>query len=129
MPPAPPDPAPPIAAGISPAVYAIARLNPSGRISARPALAALDWGPGDAIAIAVRRGAIVVRPAEHTRRTIGAGNSLVLPIAARRMCAIPPGSSVLLVALPDADTLIIHPIAAIARLLARRHARILEGPS
>jgi len=110
-------------------VYAIARLNQSGQISARTTMAALAWASGDPIAVTVRHRAILVRPAEHSRRTIGAGNSLVLPIAARRMCAIPPGSSVLLVAVPGADTLIIHPIADIAQLLARRHARILEGLS
>src|SRR4051812_43612423 len=68
--------------GIGPAVYAIARLNRSGQISARATLAALGWTSGDPIAVTVRHRAILVRPAEHSRRTIGAGNSLVLPIAA-----------------------------------------------
>ena len=81
------------------------------------------------IAATVRHGAIVIRPAGHGRRAVGAGGSLVMPIAARRMCAISPGSSVVLVAVPEADTLIIHPIAIISRLLARRHTQILEGLS
>lgn len=107
-------------------MFAIACLNPSGQIRAGAVLSALGWNPGDRIAFSVRHGAIVVLPAGHSRRTVGAGRSLVLPVAARRMCAIADRSSVLLVALPVAGLLVIHPIAAIARLLDRRHARILE---
>jgi len=68
-------------------VFAIARLNSSGQLSPRTVLSALGWTPGDRIAIIVRHGAIVVRLTDRSRHTIGADRSLVLPVAARRMCA------------------------------------------
>ena len=129
LPTAPASARPSVSAGTGPAVFAIARLNPSGQISAGSVVSALGWAPGDRIAFTVRHGAIVVRPTGHGRRSVGAGSSLVLPAAARRMCAIPARSPVLLVALPEAGLLVIHPVATVARLLARRHAQILKGPS
>ncbi|MEV0271521.1 hypothetical protein AB0H43_22310 [Hamadaea sp. NPDC050747] len=132
LPPGPPAPstaAPPGSPGTGPAIYAIARLNRSGQISAAGVMSALGWAAGDLITVTVRHGAILVRPTGHGRRAIGADSALVLPAAARRMCAIGAPSAVLLAALPDADLLIIHPIATLARLLARRHTQILERPS
>jgi len=118
-----------LAADASSPVFAIAQLNPSGQISAATVLSTLGWTPGDHIAFTVRHGAIVVTRSDHGPRRIGAGGSLVPPVAARRMCAIPARSPVCIVALPEPNLLVIHPIATIARLLARRHAQILEGPS
>lgn len=129
LPPAPPHAAPPVLPGAGPAVYAIARLNRSGQVSAASVASALGWSPGDLITVTVRHGAIIVRPTGHGRRSVGADSSLVLPVAARRMCAIPVSSAVLLVAMPDAEVLVIHPVATLTRLLTRRHNQILEGLS
>jgi hypothetical protein len=118
-------PAPTVAAGTT--VLAIAKLNSSGQISARTILSALGWASGDRIAVVVRDGTIVVSTSNRGGRTIGADGSIVLPVAARRMCAIANRSSVLLAALPDAGLLVVHPIATITRLLARRHAKIIGG--
>ncbi|MEV6964292.1 hypothetical protein AB0M47_04175 [Hamadaea sp. NPDC051192] len=65
--------------------YACARLNPSGVIRAGKVLTALGWTPHDRVAFTVEHGCIVAALAEHGGRPIGAGGSLVLPIAARRM--------------------------------------------
>jgi hypothetical protein len=118
-------PAPTVAPGTT--VFVIARLNPSGQISARTAMSALGWTPGDRIAITVRHGTIVVCLSGRGGRTIGADCLIVLPVAARRMSAIADRSSVLLAALPDVDLLFVHPIATVARLLARRHAQIIRS--
>jgi hypothetical protein len=109
------------------AVFSIARLNPSGQISARTVMSALGWVPGDRIAVVVRHGAIVVALSNRGGRTIGADRSIVLPVAARRMCAIADRSAVLLAALPEVGLLVVHPIATITRLLSRRHAKIIGG--
>ncbi|MCP2323430.1 hypothetical protein HDA40_001937 [Hamadaea flava] len=107
--------------------YACARLTPSGVIRAGKVLTALSWLPHDRVAFTVEHGCIVAALADHGGRPIGAGGSLVLPIAARRMCAILTGSQVLLAALPDAGLLVVHPIARIDRQLARRHGQIVRG--
>jgi hypothetical protein len=118
----PPAPAP----YADPAVFTLARPNPSGQISVRTLLSALDWGPGDRVTVTVEHGCIVVAAATQGGRSIGADGSLVLPVAARRMCAIADRSQVLVAALPDAGLLVVHPIAAIARHLSRKHSQIIR---
>jgi hypothetical protein len=117
----PPPPAPQPEA----AVFTLARLNPSGQISVRTLLSALGWEPGDRVTVTVEHGCIVVAPAAQGGRAISADGSLVLPVAARRMCAIADRSQVLAAALPDAGLLVVHPIVAIARHLSRKHSQIL----
>jgi hypothetical protein len=107
-------------------VFAVARLNPSGQISARTVMSALGWASGDQVAVTVRHGAIVISLSDRGGRTIGADGTIVLPIAARRMCAIADRSSVLLAALPDPGLLVVHPNATVAQLLSRRHAQIVR---
>jgi len=118
---------PTVPADADAAVFAIARLNPSGQISIRGVLPAVGWTAGDRIVFTVQHGCIVVAAAEHRGRTLSAGGLLVLPVSARRMCAIPARSQVLVAALPEAGLLLVHPIAAIARHLARRHGQIVRS--
>ena len=118
---------PAMAAEADAAVFTVVRLNPSGQISIRGVLSAVGWKPGDRIAFTVQHGCILVAATEHRGRKLGTGGLLVLPVAARRMCVIPAGSQVLVAALPDAGLLVVHPIAVIARHLARRHGRIVRS--
>ena len=60
-------------------MFAIAGLNRSSQISAASVVSALGWAPGDRIAVTAHHGAILVRPADHGRRAVGADSSLVLP--------------------------------------------------
>jgi len=109
------------------AVLTLARLNPSGQISVRTVLSALGWRPGDRLAVTVEHGCIVATTAEHGGRVLGADGSLVLPVAARRMCAIADRSQVLVAALPHVELLVVHPIATILGHLTRRHAQITRS--
>ncbi|WP_027344972.1 hypothetical protein [Hamadaea tsunoensis] len=126
--PAPVGDLPPVTVdGADVAVLVIARLNPSGQISVRTLLPALGWTPGERIAFTVERRCIVVAATDHRGRALGTGGLLVLPVAARRMCAFPSGSQVLVAALPDAGVLVVHSIGVIARQLARRHGQIVRS--
>jgi bifunctional DNA-binding transcriptional regulator/antitoxin component of YhaV-PrlF toxin-antitoxin module len=99
-----------------------ARLDRSGRVSARGLLRALGWSPGHRVDIAVTDGVLVVGSAPAGLHVVGERGDLGLPAAARRMCGITPGPPVLLVAALPQDVLIVHPAHLIAGLLADWYA-------
>jgi hypothetical protein len=113
-------PAPGLPAGTAPADLLIdtARLDASGRLTARALLRALGWTPGHRVDIAVTEGVLVVGSEPAGLHLVGDRGELGLPAAGRRMCGIAPGLPVLLVAALPHDVLVVHPAQLIAQLLA-----------
>ena len=113
-------PAPGLPAGTAPGdlLVGTARLDASGRLTARALLRALGWGAGHRVDIAVSEGVLVVRSNPAGLHLVGDRGELGLPAAARRMCGITQGPPVLLVAALPLDVLIVHPAHLIAHLLA-----------
>jgi hypothetical protein len=111
-------PAPGLPAGTAPGDLLVetARLDASGRLTARPLLRALGWGPGHRVDIAVIEGVLGSTPAGL--HVVGDRGELGLPAPARQMCGITPGLPVLLVAALPHDVLVVHPAHLIAQLLA-----------
>nr|BFE56516.1 hypothetical protein GCM10020063_010420 [Dactylosporangium thailandense] len=105
-------------------VLDIARLDRSGRVSARSLLDQLGWRPGQRVRIDVIGGAVLIRAAASGRPLIGARGGLSLPVAVRQMCAISAGDLVVLAAEPAHDLLIVHSVATVARLLAGLHTHL-----
>jgi hypothetical protein len=58
---------------------------------------------------------------------VGVRGLIGLPIAARRMCGIGCGCTVVLAALIAHRTLVIHPAAEVVRLLRLTHTRLVGG--
>src|SRR5262249_36647075 len=112
----------PAGAGAEVLVIETARMDRSGRVSARHLVVALGWGPGHRIDRAVVDGVRVIGHAATGLHTVGRRGELSLPTAARRMCGIEPGPPVLLAASPSGGVLVVHPIAVVARLLAAWYA-------
>ncbi|GLL02156.1 hypothetical protein [Dactylosporangium matsuzakiense] len=102
----------------------IARLDRSGRVSARSLLDALGWRPGHRLRIDVNHSTVLIRAEADGRHSIGARGDLALPVAVRQMCAINTGDMVVLAAEPAHDLLILHPAATVARLLADLHTHL-----
>ena len=90
-------------------------------------LRALGWPPGHRVEIDAIEGALVVGSAPSGRHAVGDRGDLALPAAARRLCGIAPGPPVLLVASVPEDRLVIHQASAVARLLGKLHARLVDG--
>jgi hypothetical protein len=113
-------PAPGLPAGAAPAGLLIdtARLDASGRLTARALLRALGWAPGHRVDIAVTEGVLVVGSAPAGLHLVGDRGELGLPAAGRRMCGITVGLPVLLVVALPRDVLVVHPAQLIAQLLA-----------
>jgi hypothetical protein len=105
----------------------VARLDRSGRLSARTLLGALDWLPGHRLDIDVCDAAIVVTASAAGRHAVDRRGDLALPAAARNMCGIGSDQPVVLAAYPAAGVLVVHPAATLARLLADLHHRLALG--
>jgi hypothetical protein len=104
-----------------------ARLDGSGRVSARGLLRALGWPAGHRVEIDVVDGDVVIRSTPTGRHTVGGRGDLALPAAARHMCGIELRQPVLLAAYPAAGLVVVHSAATIARLLVEVHNRLLGG--
>ncbi len=100
----------------------VSRLDPSGRISARPLLHRLGWPPGHRIQFNVANGAITAIPSPAARHTIGATGLLAVPAAIRQLCHLAAGDMVVLLADPGRDLLLIHPAHTVARLITDQFA-------
>jgi bifunctional DNA-binding transcriptional regulator/antitoxin component of YhaV-PrlF toxin-antitoxin module len=108
-------------------VVDMARLDRSGRLSARPLLRRLGWRPGDSVSVDVVDGAVVIGPATAGRHTVGSRGDVAIPAAVRQMCGIDPHQPVLGVAYPAWEMLVIHSIDRVAQVLARFYARLVGG--
>ncbi|WP_246868504.1 hypothetical protein [Saccharopolyspora sp. ASAGF58] len=109
------------------ATYGIGRVDPSGRISARPILHTLGWHPGRRTALSVISDVLVLSPDPCGIHQLPDTPHIVLPFAARTRCGIHTGDPVLLVADPDRDLLLIDTMTALDHALAPRHAALRDG--
>ena len=105
----------------------VARLDRSGRLSARTMLRSLAWPPGRRLNIDVCDAAIIVASSATGRHTVDRRGDLALPAAARRMCGIGTDQPVVLVAYPSAGLIVVHPAATVAALIAELHHRLAVG--
>jgi hypothetical protein len=115
-------------AGSDAPVLDMARLDRSGRLSARALLRTLGWRPGRRVDIDVVDGAMVIVSAVSGQPAVGTRGELALPTTARQLCGMKPGPPVVLAAYPPLDLLVIHPVSTVARLLREFHACLAGGP-
>ena len=95
-------------------VLGAARVDGCGRVSARGVCTAMGWQPGQHLAITIRHGAILLTASNTGRLAVAGRSELGLPATARQLCAIMPGSWVLLAALPHRGVVIIHSQGVVA---------------
>jgi hypothetical protein len=92
-------------------VYALARIDASGRIADHTTTAALHWQPGDTLTANVTEDlAVRVVADPHGYSTLTAKGHVVIPAALRHVCGIDTGDQLFLVALPHHHILLIHPL-------------------
>jgi hypothetical protein len=107
----------------------IARLDRSGRVSARPLLRDLGWRRGHRVDVDVDVPAAVLLVGSSVtgRQVVGDRGELALPAAARQMCGIQARSTVVLAAYPGLALLVVHPAHSVARLLSQHHTRLVDA--
>lgn len=98
-----------------------------GRVAAQHILRALGWQPGHRLDIQPHQGVLVIASADDGRHRVGSRGALPLPASIRRMCPIGHDAPVLLAALVAHDLIVVHPVGAVARLLADLHVQVAGG--
>jgi bifunctional DNA-binding transcriptional regulator/antitoxin component of YhaV-PrlF toxin-antitoxin module len=94
-----------------------ARIDRSGRFHARLLLRALGWEPGRELDLDAIRDAVVIVAAVGGVHRVDHRGAIALPSAARRLCAIPAGDAVVLVAEVPRQRIVVRPVGTVVRLL------------
>ncbi|HEY6798513.1 MAG TPA: AbrB/MazE/SpoVT family DNA-binding domain-containing protein [Kineosporiaceae bacterium] len=90
-------------------VCGAATMDCNGRLADATVIAALGWGIGARLDIRVREGLVIVSAAVDAVFTITRAGHLRLPAPVRHRCGLVAGDRLLLVADPDAGTLLVYP--------------------
>jgi hypothetical protein len=103
------------------ALLDVARLDRSGRLSARGLLRAMGWASGHRMAIDVVNGAITITSSAAGRHAVDRRRTFAVPAAARHLCGIGADQAVVLAAYPSVGLIVVHPVATVVRLLTDHH--------
>ncbi|MEU8819365.1 hypothetical protein [Actinoplanes sp. NPDC048796] len=122
----PPGLALPIGADATSVLLDMARLDASGRFSARRLLRALDWPPGHRVDAVVIGDAVVVTSSATGRQSVGSRGELAVPAAARALAGIGDDGQVVLAALLDHGVLVAHAQAVVTRLLLEHYTELAD---
>jgi hypothetical protein len=90
-------------------VCSAATMDCNGRLADATVIGALGWGVGARLDIRVRSGLVIVSAAPDAVFTISRAGHLRLPAPVRHRCELASGDRLLLVADPDAGTLLVYP--------------------
>jgi hypothetical protein len=107
----------PLNVGSEPYLLDVVGLDSSGRFSSSRLLAALAWTPGHRVDLRIGVDAVLIGSRRDGRQVVGRRGELTLPASARTLAGLDAQSRVVLVAVPTADLLVVHPPALITRLL------------
>lgn len=109
--------------------YAMARVDVWGVVSSRAVIDALGWQGGDRLHFTVLAGSVVVQRHPSGAFAMPVKPRVLLPAPVRHHSGLGRGAQVLLVADPEQDALVIHPLAAVDAMILAFHATLLGGES
>jgi bifunctional DNA-binding transcriptional regulator/antitoxin component of YhaV-PrlF toxin-antitoxin module len=104
-------------------VYGSGRIDASGRVADRSAIAALGWRGGDRLTVTADAGVMIARRDPGGMVTVPVRPYIVIPAALRRRCGLQAGDHVLLAASPGQDTLAAYSFTVVDQAL-RDHAQV-----
>jgi hypothetical protein len=99
-------------------VCSAATMDCNGRLADITVIGALGWGVGARLDIRVRAGLVIVTGAPDAVFTITRAGHLRLPAPVRHRCELASGDRLLLVADPDAGSLLVYPPRAWQAMIA-----------
>jgi hypothetical protein len=105
----------------------VAVVDRSGRVRDRVLITALGWTSGDRLHCDVRPTALVLTLSPHGQHSIDGRDQVFIPAGARAVFGIGAGDRVLLVAVPESGTLIVHPSSVIQDVLSDYYASLPGG--
>lgn len=103
-------------------MLAVAAIDHSGRTGDQSLLSALGWRPGERTAATVTAEMAILRRTHTGPFRIDSRHKVFIPAGTRALFSIDTGDRVVLVAAPEHDVLIVHPMAVIANLIAVHYA-------
>jgi bifunctional DNA-binding transcriptional regulator/antitoxin component of YhaV-PrlF toxin-antitoxin module len=109
--------------------YAMARVDVWGVVSNRALIEELGWRGGDRLHVTVLAGSVVVQRHSSGAFAMPTKPYVLLPATVRHHSGLGRGAQVLLVADPEQDALVIHPLAAVDAMIIAYHATLLGGES
>jgi len=115
-----------IAVGRERLEFALCLLDDSGRLAGRPLFERLGWSTEHPLWQSLGRGFIALQPAADGTLALDKRMRLGLPPGLQRYCGLRPGDKVLLVAAPEHQMLILHPMAHLAHMVRIFHAEQLQ---
>jgi hypothetical protein len=109
-------------------IYAIARVDRSGRVSEQSIIDTLGWTVDDALALdTVGSGVGAYRRAAAGWYRLTPRREIRIPAPMRARCGITKGDRLLLAASAVHDTLVIYTMPELDRLLSPHHKANLQG--
>ena len=113
--------------GESSVLFDVARLDSSGRLSSRGLVRALCWRVGQRLDVVAVGCSVLVTASATGPYAVTARGEVSVPASARALTGIGSDEPVLLTADPDCGRLVVHPVAAVAALLADLHNGLPGG--
>ncbi|WP_447002467.1 hypothetical protein ACRAKI_22395 [Saccharothrix isguenensis] len=107
--------------------FAVGILDHRGRLASRGMFRLLNWLPGTRLSGSAGRNYVVLKIVPDGQLVIDHRLRLRLPAALLRYCGMATGSSVMVVAVPDHNMLIIHPPLNVISMIRGFHAEQFFG--
>jgi hypothetical protein len=108
-------------------VVGVAAVDRSGRVRDRALITALGWSAGDRLHCEVHPTALLLTVSSDGLHSIDGRDQVFIPVGARAMFGISAGDRVVLVAVPESGTLLVHPSSVIQDVLWDYYASLPGG--
>lgn len=94
-----------------PIIVGVAAIDGSDRVRERAVLAALAWGPGEALDIRIIQDVAILRAAPEGCIRVDSRDQIALPAGCRIVLGIKPGDRVVFAALPARGIGLVYPMS------------------
>ncbi|HEY3710751.1 MAG TPA: hypothetical protein VGL64_15320 [Amycolatopsis sp.] len=108
-------------------VYAMVRVDRSGRLVDKAVLDAVSWRAEERISVRLAPGVIVFQPQPTGLLAVNKHQCVTIPAAARHHFEIRPGHRVLMAGIPEHRVILVYPLSTVDVLISQFHASVGDG--
>lgn len=109
--------------GLSSIVYAICRIDDSGRFYDREIIDTADWHPGERLRIQLVHGVVAFIPSPHGPLTVTRRRRVAVPAHARQLLSLDTKAKALLAAAPVSRVVIVYPMSTLEEMITWFHQK------
>ena len=110
-----------------PIIVGVAAIDGSGRVRERVVLAALAWGPGEALDMRIIRDVAILRAARQGCIRVDGRDQIALPAGCRAVLGVKPGDRVVFAALPARSVGLVYPMSVASGWIRAHVASLPEA--